>query len=1230
MSSLFCCRRPRTISPTTPDGRPPRTLQIDSVESVALPSFNIPHRSEPNNAIDDEQALRDIFTKPSSVRGYQATNVSHQPCHNRFNVDFELERRSPTRSSNSRLGALGHAVKQRLSESRLSKESSKMSLNPMKVQGLAEHTDMGGASYRSTGITDLLMSRTASEGGYDSDAKDIHTPEMKQTSNPGSLSISPEYIKKLLLPTDYSPKRAASRSSRHHGPSTAEHNGGPIQSSAKAGHESRLSVSAPERSSSLNPDYSSTRRTGHSVENTAETSAPGAMPTMTTADDQEKIATTDSRKAKSHKVIHSDSHQLSDKSSIHLTDLRISQRLASTSLMPMSSPASTDFGSSAEYDAVADMSSYVTHYTGSPLDRSGVTSMPSHLMPRLSADGSASRDELQALPRSGAEMLRRKSGLSNEVELPWRMVRQPSATGRFPCFIAREHNRKPSDPKTRRLFEEAKDESKLHPKWKSVTSASSARATIKSAKLSRDDASSHYGKEGELPPSDAASLAEVEIPEQMKNQNSLAMPGWRASGALGHRYVSIGQFSTAEEASWLRDCKDKGGHSRKASENALGSDGMSFQSLQTDGQRRSMSKESKFTEEDLDETPTKRRKFISTTEANERMSEISTSVFKNRKHGRMSEIEQHTLPKADRVRADSSAIRSTNSGWLSQGKRSGWNYGFVNRSPSRQVPGLQAGNGSERLRRETAADVWERAFRKAEFEQVTATSATSMLNVPLWGDPAKRRRSKSSASERQDGGSLRLDSVASTRRESRSDTDLNPFSLDDHQALCAEARKPLPSIRLGWTGERSENDGPRPASTEFGPKKRRVLEFRRYTYTSANNNSQSAEPTPAREYLSWTRLPSHTRAERSGSAGVNDGVQVRDFSPPTDEVEKTSEELSLTKHKNKSAADLRSPSPGSWRLRSFGRRRKKKAKSMTFGKDAGTPKWKLPKRSSIWHWKTLYRSQSSDLRRLRAGHRSSVTLGREVEYPELEIPAGLGEIVFHGLATATPTPRVSNNRARTTKVLTDDDATIGSTELRRVAHATDDSSTPLRQKEKRDVSTGFDGIASPEKFSLHVALMNKEEGEAFMQAHANQIATSDSDLSSQEQDGGTVDNSSWVSLTGSNAYATGDWGLSNQSVQKLHVEDSCPVPRDLQLTSSELRDSTVDFKEALIKSEKKSGDDLLKMALGVDGNEDEEDPDQHDTKYGHDIGEQDMGHTEFGTPLKRCPCLMKGADGGLA
>ena len=109
----------------------------------------------------------------------------------------------------------------------------------------------------------------------------------------------------------------------------------------------------------------------------------------------------------------------------------------------------------------------------------------------------------------------------------------------------------------------------------------------------------------------------------------------------------------------------------------------------------------------------------------------------------------------------------------------------------------------------------------------------------------------------------------------------------------------------------------------------------------------SSSPGPA---ASWSRFPSHTRAERSFSpAGKADNVTARDFALEFETMK---------------APNGRKESK---RFR-FGKNRK--SRTMTYGESVKS---------------TLNRIYNIDLRRMNRGHRSSISVGGKLEYPELEI-----------------------------------------------------------------------------------------------------------------------------------------------------------------------------------------------------------------------------------------------------
>ncbi|KAL5443347.1 hypothetical protein PMIN06_008727 [Paraphaeosphaeria minitans] len=130
---------------------------------------------------------------------------------------------------------------------------------------------------------------------------------------------------------------------------------------------------------------------------------------------------------------------------------------------------------------------------------------------------------------------------------------------------------------------------------------------------------------------------------------------------------------------------------------------------------------------------------------------------------------------------------------------------------------------------------------------------------------------------------------------------------------------------------------------------------------------------------SWGRYPSHTRADRTFSAGHQDQVETRDFaleaaikfatSKNTDGDDAEEEEI------DPATRPVTPPLlPGQKkRKKKVGHTRIAKSHSMTFGK------------SLLKNYAKIFRSQSIEFHRHGQGHRSSITTGGTLEYPELEI-----------------------------------------------------------------------------------------------------------------------------------------------------------------------------------------------------------------------------------------------------
>lgn len=143
----------------------------------------------------------------------------------------------------------------------------------------------------------------------------------------------------------------------------------------------------------------------------------------------------------------------------------------------------------------------------------------------------------------------------------------------------------------------------------------------------------------------------------------------------------------------------------------------------------------------------------------------------------------------------------------------------------------------------------------------------------------------------------------------------------------------------------------------------------------------------------WGRYPSHTRPERTCSAGKPDRIETRDFALQTaikfasgegdrhdeglvDPLERPISPIIISRNKKK-----RSKS---------GHGQMAKSNSMTFGK------------TLMKNYTKMFRSQSTDFRRHGRGHRSSIASGGILEFPELELVPNLWTHADDTKSTARP------------------------------------------------------------------------------------------------------------------------------------------------------------------------------------------------------------------------------------
>ncbi|ERF75468.1 hypothetical protein EPUS_07000 [Endocarpon pusillum Z07020] len=1043
---------------------------------MVLPSDTVPHR--PNTGANDTQALRDIFgISPTSHRGYQAATKGSGS----FDAAFKFGPETPTKSRNKKrrsIDKFSH-LRQHLSRSRLSNHSSGKSMKEIKSTETVVHSKLLPDSHTSAGLDDLLISRSVSEGGYDSDARGILTPSLTEASA-GSVMVSPEYTAKVLDTFDSSPsKRSASllptpyniakmhhppagvartstarKSQKHHTreplaeapepqvrvrststprkhvtplrdsfsvllqlqpqesptdvlrrlsvglangtvklPDTPELKAMRMPSIVEAMPEWRLSFAAPKRASSLHRGDTEVRQALKTLSERVERAKRDSVVSDRTSTDNHAslISNLDptllqylsrysdeEQRDRLHEatdevdggrkggeafreasdpdtIFHADTSGPPDsncgqtepaerlvnaasgeqhnqcgheslrdeKDSVHLFDMRISQRLASTSVLPTTLPSSTNLGSNQHY-----------------MDRS--------------SQSSAKLDRFPAITRrTSAESLRR-----------------------------------PSDPRTRRLFEpdHPADGQRIQPKWRSGILGSSMNPdqSNQGAEVSRDDTSSIYMSDAGTGDVDVKSVASHRARSSSQAMsNSLAIAG--RQGLLGipidQRRNSIGQMMRTHGQTQTKSSRSVS-HTR--------------------------GKESKFSE-DFDVQQKKVGGNLQSeganTLANESMSMLdflATIDPKADGNGKMSE-DEFVGALNERLRSSLQTQRKRNTAQhkdvleasMSNGLSLGGNMNQFRSSNFSAID--EPTRTSLRGREECATNMWERALRMASEDPNLASSAS--LGSPfgrLRQDRSRFRRLSDSRPYHHHipGGyntiparqsrSLSPDNAATTRPRQDS------FNRGQHHSPCIEAKKPL-----------TRSTSP---ARSMRTKKRSLLDISRFTTLGrqGNNNTAKDSPataTPTRDLLAWARFPSHTRLTRNGAAAENDGVSTRDFSLPSDTEEfsdRNRSKLSLMTQ----PANMGANTPGSWKFLRSGHGRTK-SRSMNFpvpnlDQTKREPeKVKVKKKSSalvltrsLAKWTGLYRNHSSDLRRLRAGHRSSVPKGGEVDFPELEIVPG--------------------------------------------------------------------------------------------------------------------------------------------------------------------------------------------------------------------------------------------------
>jgi hypothetical protein len=1083
-------------------GGSPRNRRATPVESIQLPATSIPHGDghRDGHVLEEAKALHDIFHTPTSIEAYKAARSipGFDPSSKQFISDADVKRPSPARSANSKLGALRHAVKQRLSESKLSQENSK------KIRKRKHSVDSLGArglvctSFTSTGLTDLLMSRTASEGGYDSDAKDIPSLRLRKSTDHDSFRISPEYLSQALQSQVEPSLENANIAS-----STGEHPPDPV---AIAG-----------RSQEVDSFHETTPGKRGLQEAMVPEDAKGNGNGM-------------AREEEARKMVSSTSQSLSEDCSIHLGDMPISQRLASTSAMPMSSIGSTTFGFVTKDDDREEFSPEKAQLSGFDQHKIFIDNGP-----------------------------------------PLFLHEQHSSAGRYASFIAHEHNRKPSDPGTKRLFEETADASKLYPKWKSINRSKSMLGGVKRRCPTRDDASSHSIGEKEIPDSGTGSLMHLVHSETIKNADCLAIRSRRASACSRQRNRSIGQSSNSEEGAWFAESRQREKHSPRDFEDILALHETVVQSVPMSSENGRTASERRSTEEPSHRHSRELQRLLTSAKANEGMDEITDGMLREERHKRVSEAAPDEQAVGARPCTGSHDSRSTSEGWPTQGGQCGFGSNLIKRSSSLDSRTSYEKSTAKHPRNNWAALGCDGAFKNAREDSSIESSSKSMPSLLCLNNLTGKEILGTSVNGQQTNDLTGPRSITSERRATAGELmgwQLDPLGTPQRTIVAPQEHLAPLSVRLSVKAGKDQSS--QATSMKERPGKKSLFDIRRYMIADLNDESSLPPATYRDDFPSWCKFPSDHREENNGSAGDKDGVNVRDFCPPnsgTEDSELSSQVAAI--QTNRSAASHGANFPGSWPKRALGHM-KRKSKSMTLSWRSASPKPKATHKGVFWQMRDFYHSQSSDLRRFQGGHRSSVTLAREYKYPELDIPAGFGSST---LFTIPPTP-FSRNSSRQAWIsegqgqdrvdLTENgEGKHWPTGVRPRTKLEIEACHPAGEAERVSTQNGMPKSSAPKGFDGTVSSRASKE-------RVGDMTDPEHDRSWTARLCGNSTCSSFVSVTASDSVGDGCGDVG--------VKDG-----EVRLASPELRDSTVDFQKDLMEREQRSREDLLKLAQGLEG-----------------------------------------------
>ena len=191
MTSLFCCRAPRSSSPVLPNQRHIDTLNEKQRElRCHVPTYSISIAS--SKSVEDLQAIHQIFASSSENETRHGALASRGQTHE---LDTNPDLKIQWQESSGRLQNVTTMLRKRLSrDSAVSRRSSKRKVRytPSEEEIKRRREQKHALNMRLQ--DDILEDKRVSEGGYDPDAETIATLSISRVPAGGSVRISPRYL----------------------------------------------------------------------------------------------------------------------------------------------------------------------------------------------------------------------------------------------------------------------------------------------------------------------------------------------------------------------------------------------------------------------------------------------------------------------------------------------------------------------------------------------------------------------------------------------------------------------------------------------------------------------------------------------------------------------------------------------------------------------------------------------------------------------------------------------------------------------------------------------------------------------------------------------------------------------------------------------------------------------------------------------------------------------------